>query len=352
MRKGKLDNETLERLILGRGGAQRPEVIVGPGVGEDCAVIAFGHYECVLSTDPITASASRIGTLAVHVACNDVASNGVEPLAVMLTVLLPTTVTEEEISEIARQADEAAKSLHVQIVGGHTEITDVVSQPLVSATAIGRAPKGFSAGGRAGVDGDSGFDGRVYKGGAEEALAGPAPGDLIVVTKQLALEGTAIAAEQREKDLRSFLTEDELCRAKAMLDQISVVKEGVIAGRIGVRAMHDVTEGGILGAVWEVCTRENVGAEILASALPFDPVTLALCAVLDLNPMRLISSGSMLMFVAWKKWDILFNMLSDVGIAASVIGHVEAPEYGVVLTMKDGKRETIDPPGPDEIYSI
>lgn len=364
MRKGKLDNETLERLILGRGGAQRPEVIVGPGVGEDCAVIAFGHYECVLSTDPITASASRIGTLAVHVACNDVASNGVEPLAVMLTVLLPTTVTEEEISEIARRADEAAKSLHVQIVGGHTEITDVVSQPLVSATAIGRAQKGFSLGGRAGAESHLGFNGRGEKGadasakpgkgwnGAGEAPAGPAPGDLIVVTKQLALEGTAIAAEQREKDLRSFLTEDELCRAKGMLDQISVVKEGVIAGRIGVRTMHDVTEGGLLGAVWEVCAREGVGAEILASALPFDPVTLALCAVLDLDPMRLISSGSMLMFVPWKKWDALFSTLSRAGIAASVIGHVEAQDYGVVLVMKDGERENIGPPGPDEVYRI
>jgi hydrogenase expression/formation protein HypE len=324
---GKLDNETLERLVLGRVGAHRPEVIVGPGIGEDCAVLDFGEYECVLSTDPITASASRIGSLAVHISCNDVASNGVEPMAIMLTVLLPPSVTEDEISEIARQADEAAKSLGVQIIGGHTEVTDIVTQPLVSATAIGRAAK-----------------------------AGPAsaaePGDLIVATKTLALEGTAIAAGRRENDLRLYLTSEEIEHAMAMLEQISVVKEGVIAGQAGVKAMHDVTEGGVLGAIWEVCAREGVGAEIHAAALPFDPVTLALCAVLDLDPMRLISSGSMLMIVSEKKWAALFSALSEAGLGASVIGRVEPPENDIVLVMKNGERETVGPPGPDEIYRI
>jgi len=329
MKIGKLDNEKLERLVLGRSGATRPEVIVGPGIGEDCAVLDFGEYECVLSTDPITASASRIGSLAVHITCNDVASNGVEPLAVMLTLLLPPAITEDEISEIARQADEAAKSLGVQIVGGHTEVTSTVTQPVVSATAIGRAPKGFSAGG-----------------------AGSEPGDLIAVTKKLALEGTAIAAAECENALRSYMTEHEIEAAKAMLEQISVVKEGVIAGRVGVKAMHDVTEGGVLGAVWEVCTREGVGAEIFASELPFDSVTLALCAALDLDPMRLISSGSMLIVASGEKWEALAAALAEAGIESAVIGRVTVPESGVVMVLKNGERETVGAPGPDEIYRI
>ena len=326
MEIGKLDNETLARLVLGRVGARRPEVIVGPGIGEDCAVLDFGEYDCVLSTDPITASASRIGSLAVHISCNDVASNGVEPLAVMLTVLLPPSVTEEEIGEIASQADEAAKSLGVQIAGGHTEVTDAVTQPLVSATAIGRAVK------------------RAPVRAAE-------PGDLIVVTKKLALEGTAIAALQREGDLRLFLTDEEIEHAKSLLEHISVVKEGVIAGRAGVKAMHDVTEGGVLGAVWEVCAREGAGAEIQAALLPFDPVTMALCAVLDLNPMRLISSGSMLMIVSPGKKQVLFSALSEAGVDATVIGTIEPQDKGITLVMRNGEREVISPPGPDEIYA-
>jgi hydrogenase expression/formation protein HypE len=333
MIKGKLDNDTLGRLVFGRTGARRPEVIVGPGIGEDCAVLDFGECECVLSTDPITASASKVGFLAVHISCNDVASNGVEPIAIMLTILLPPDITEKEIGEIARQADEAAKDLGVQIIGGHTEVTDTVTQPLISATAIGRAPKGRSEGSRC-------------------AASDPSSGDLIVVTKKLALEGTAIAATQYEEKLRSSLTAKEIKHAKGMFDQISVVREGVIAGRIGTAAMHDVTEGGILGAVWEVCTGTNTGAEIDAAELPFDDITMAICILLDLDPMRLISSGSMLMFVKQEKWGPLSSALTEAGIEAYLIGSVQPPEHGIFLVMKNGEREPVGPPGPDEIYKI
>jgi len=329
MRIGKIDNETLERLVLGRIGTARDEVIVGPGIGEDCAVLDFGEYECVLSTDPITAGASRVGTLAVHISCNDVASNGVEPLAVMLTVLLPPDTTEEEVEEITRQADEAAKDLGIQIIGGHTEVTDAVTQPLISAVAIGRA-----------------------KSCAERRQAKAEPGNLIVVTKKLALEGTALAAERCEEELRPYLTDEEICRAKAMIEMISVVKEGVIAGRSGINTMHDVTEGGVLGAVWEVCTRAGTGAEIEAEALPFDELTKKICVVLGLDPMQLISSGSMLMCVKEDQWEALNNNLSAAGIDASVIGRVTDRESDIVLVFNNGDRETIEAPGPDEIYTI
>jgi len=329
MKIGKIDNETLERLVLGRTGAPRSEVIVGPGIGEDCAVLDFGEYECVLSTDPITAGASRVGTLAVHISCNDVASNGFEPLAVMLTVLLPPSVTEEEVGEIARQADEAAKELGVQIIGGHTEVTNAVTQPVISAVAIGRSQ-------------------RRKEGQEESALVG----DLIVVTKKLALEGTALAAAKCGKELQPYLTDEEIVHANAMIDRISVVKEGVIAGRTGVKIMHDITEGGVLGAVWEVCTRVGVGAEIEAAELPFEEVTMTVCAVLGLDPMRLISSGSMLMCVSAEQWNILNKELSKAGIETNVIGRVKDKSDGITLIMRNGDREAVLPPGPDEIYNI
>ena len=358
MKIGKIDNETLERLVLGRTGAKRDEVIVGPGIGEDCAVLDFGEYECVLSTDPITAGASRVGTLAVHISCNDVASNGVEPMAIMLTVLLPPSVTEKEIEEIARQADEAAKELGVQIIGGHTEVTDIVTQPLISAVAIGRKTKedvpcvSVIAAGSRRLPADLSFSPPTRSREDSVHAARLVPGDLIIVTKKLALEGTALAAERKEKELKPYLTEEELAYAMDMIRRISVVKEGVIAGRMGIETMHDVTEGGVLGAVWEVCECAGVGAVIEAGSLPFDEVTMTICAVLGLDPMRLISSGSMLMCVPERLLEEVSEALSDAGIELSIIGRVTERESGATLVFRNGERETIGPPGPDEIYSI
>jgi hydrogenase expression/formation protein HypE len=327
VRIGKLDNETLARLVLGKTGAKRDEVITGAGIGEDCAVLDFGAYDCVLSTDPITASAERIGTLAVHVSCNDIAAHGTAPLAILLTVLLPPAITEDEIAEIARQSDEAARELGVSIIGGHTEITDSVSRPLISAVALGRAAKQ----------------------GAKEA---PAPGDIIMVTKSLALEGTGILAEKYSDKLRRILTGEEAAAAKAMLDRVSVVKEGVAAGKVGVTAMHDITEGGVLGAVWEVCTLRGVGAEIDLTSLPFEDVTLDICAYLGLDPLRLISSGSMLIAARPEKEAEMLAALTEAGVPATVIGRMTPAADGITLIGRTGAREPIEAPGPDEVYNI
>ena len=325
MRIGKLDNEMLERLVLGKTGMSREEVIKGAGIGEDCAVLDFGSYDCVLSTDPITASAERIGALAVHVSCNDIAANGTEPIAIMLTVLLPPSVTEDEIEEIARQAHETAKDLGVSIIGGHTEITDSVNRPLISAVALGRATK-------------------------QEIIEEPEAGDVILVTKSLALEGTGILAEKYSDILRRAMSDDEIDRAKAMLDRVSVVKEGVIAGKIGVSAMHDITEGGVLGAVWEVCSLKKTGAEIKMENLPFEDETLALCAYLGIDPLKLISSGSMLIVARQGKELALTKALQEAGIPVTTIGHMKPVSEGIVLIDRSGASEPIEPPGPDEVY--
>ncbi|MCL2493186.1 MAG: AIR synthase family protein [Clostridiales bacterium] len=327
MKKGKLENDLLTQLLVGRTGAARDEVLQGAGIGKDCAVLDFGSEICVLSTDPITAAPEILGTLAVHVACNDIAAHGVHPLAILLTILLPEQTEEAELREILRQANAAAKELDVQIAGGHTEITDAVTRPLLSTTAIGRAAKS-----RNGVTGDI------------------RPGDRLFVTKTLALEGTCILAERREKELGNVLTDAELARAKAMISQISVVREGILAGEIGVSAMHDITEGGILGAVWETCLRGGVGAEIEMRALPFDDITLTACAYFGLDPMRLISSGSMLIVCPAEKTAALEKAMAEAGVPLYGIGAVTEISAGIILRDRKGGPLSIDPPGPDEIY--
>ncbi|MDP2844242.1 MAG: AIR synthase related protein, partial [Acetobacterium sp.] len=144
LKTGKLDSQLLKDIVFKNIKYKRDEVLIRPGIGEDCAVLDFGEYECVLSTDPITAAISEIGSLAVHISCTDIASNCIEPLGIMLAVMLPVGTTEKEIEEMMRQAGEAAEELGVEIIGGHTEITPAVNTPVIVSTAVGRGAKGQS----------------------------------------------------------------------------------------------------------------------------------------------------------------------------------------------------------------
>jgi hydrogenase expression/formation protein HypE len=332
MKIGKLDSDLLKRIVFNNMRFRREEVKVRPGIGDDCAVVDFGDYDLIVSTDPITAASDSIGGLAVHISCNDIATNGVAPLGILLTVLLPPSTTEEQIEKIMAQAAEAAESLGVEIIGGHTEVTDVVKNPVISSTAIGRKP--------------------VPPAHAEsEGMCKVCPGDRILVTKKLALEGSAIIAREHEDKIRGVLTSSELMAAKEMLGQISVVTEGVTVGEIGFSAMHDITEGGMLGALWEVCSLHGVGAEIFCEKIPIDPITEKICRRLEINPLRLISSGSMLILAEPTKAHKIIAALGETNIEVTDIGFTLDEAAGTML-VTGGEREPIDPPGPDEIYRV
>lgn len=328
MKIGKLDSRLLEEIVFRHLDQKRPEVMTRPGIGEDCAVVDFGDYECVLSTDPITGAVSDIGKLAVHISCNDIASNGVEPLGLLMACMLPEETTEAEIDEIMRQAGQAARELGVEIIGGHTEITKAVNTPVIVSTAMGRAVKGTSQ-------------------KAEEMR----PGDFILMTKQAGLEGTGIIASDHETRLKDVLSSDEISEAKAMLDRVSVVREGVIAGRIGTSGMHDITEGGILGAIWEMCEISGTGAEIIADEIPIAEVTKKICSHFGIDPLRLISSGSMMIIVSAERREAIMGALRDAAIPVACIGKVTEASEGRVLIGKNG-RTPIDPPGSDELYKV
>jgi hydrogenase expression/formation protein HypE len=201
MKSGKLPSNVLEKRILSSFRFKREEVLVRSKVGEDCSVLDFGEYACVVSTDPITGASNEIGRLAVHISCNDVAANGVEPFGLLFTILAPEGTKLEVLQDIVRQAAEEAASLKVEIIGGHTEITPAVNRIVVSTTAIGRAAK----------------DRVVTSSGAK-------PGDYIILTKWAGLEGTAIIAHDFEKRLRGRMDDTLLESAQAMMGHISVAK--------------------------------------------------------------------------------------------------------------------------------
>lgn len=328
MKTGKLDSKLLEDIVFKYLKYRRPEVLVRPGIGEDCAVLDYGDYECVLSTDPITGAINEIGRLAVHISCNDVASNGVEPLGILLAIMLPEGTEVEQIEEIMRQAGEAAESLGVEIIGGHTEITAAVNKPIIVSTAVGRAA-----------------------GGTSQKAENMRPGDAILMTKTAGLEGTGIIACDCEEKLKGVLSGEELRKAKAMLNLVDVVKEGVIAGKIGTAGMHDVTEGGILGAVWEMCEIAGLGAEVWANKIPIDPITEKICGHFGLNSLRLISSGCMMIMAHPEKEKELLEAIRESGIPVACIGRVRPAAEGRRL-IKDGEIVEIAPPGSDELYKV
>ncbi|MBQ9016342.1 MAG: AIR synthase family protein [Firmicutes bacterium] len=343
---GKLDSDLLKRIVFEKIQYRSEEVKVRPGIGEDCACVDFGDFDCVMSTDPITSAVSDIGRLSIHITCNDIASNGVQPLGIMLAVMLPEGTTEEDVEHIMGQAAETAAQLQVEIIGGHTEITPAVKQPVIVSTAIGKTPAGSSQ------SGDN-----------------MEPGDYIMMTKAAGLEGSGIIAcdyagrlrQEKNPDGSPLLSEEEILRAKSFLDRVSVVSEGVAAGRVGTHGMHDITEGGILGAVWEMCQISGTGAEVWEEAIPIEPETRKICVVFGINPLRLISSGSMVIIVPKALRRQMEQAMEEAGVPAAIIGVIRDKEDGIRMARRtktcgaegEGRISVaVDPPYADEIYKV
>ena len=326
MKIGKVPTAFLRDKIIGKTGKKRPEVLVGAGIGEDCAVLDLNNQLCVISTDPITGAVAEIGSLAVHIACNDVASDGAEPVGVLLTVLAPSRTTEEDLEQIMNDASEAAESISVQIMGGHTEITDTVNQVVISTVAIGRQKRE-----------------QIIK------SAGAQIDDVVVMTKNAGLEGASILALDKAGELTGKVEEKLLNEAREQKNYISVVPEGILAGKIGVNSMHDATEGGILGALWELAEASQTGIEIQMEKIPLLPSTKAICEYYGLDPYRLISSGVMIMTVKSEKVSELMSEFEKQGIEAAVIGKI-IPEHRLIQTEKESL--PLEAPDVDELYKV
>lgn len=325
MKVGKLSHEDLQNLVLNRLPPLPANVLQGPGIGLDCASVRFNDGQVVLSCDPITGAASDIGRLCVHIACNDIAACGVRPSVLMLVLIAPPSCTPDQIVKIVEQASDTAKSLNVAIVGGHTEISDSVNRFVMVATAIG-----FTYG-----------DSVTNPGGG---LAG----DTICMTKTAGIEGSVIFARDHREKLSQHLSENQLDAAAALIDSISVIEEGTLGRRMNVHAMHDATEGGILGACWEIAEACGLGCVIDLDQIPVDQLTQQICAALGVDPYRLISSGSLILVTS--EPDQLIDEMAQKGILCTPIGRLtECPER---LIHQSDVLQPLEPPGPDPLYKI
>ena len=302
---GKLPADHLSRL-LARHAPTDPDVVIGPRVGEDAAVVVVtpGRY-LVAKSDPITFATDEIGWYAVHVNANDVACCGARPRWWMATVLLPGgKATPELVDTIFDQFSDACAQVGAQLVGGHTEITYGLDRPIVVGTMLGEVEPGKLV-----------------------STDGARPGDVLILTKGIAVEGTAILAREKGTELRGRVSGALLARCAQFLHQpgISVVLDAQLvcqAGGGAVHAMHDPTEGGVMTGLHELAAASGCGLEVAGDRLPILPETRALCEPFGLDPLGLIASGSLLAAVAPDAAGGVIAALGEAGIQVTDIGRV------------------------------
>lgn len=326
MEIGKVPENVLKRAVFKQIRHRRPEVLLRPGVGEDCCAVEAAKDEVlVFSVDPITAVSKGAGMFAVHITANDLASSGAEPVGMLTSILLPPRTREKKLRELMQEIDLACNRLGIEVMGGHTEISDAVCRPVITVTGVGKVKK----------------ESLLSTGGLR-------PGDELVMTKWAGLEGTAIIATEKAEKLQETLPKELVDTAAGFLEYLSVVPEAAVAMNTGVSAMHDVTEGGIFGALWEMGAASGVGITVDLKKIPIRQETIEVCEVFDINPYRMMSSGSML--IGCRNGNLLVEELGKQGISSAVIGRANDTNDRVIVNGEETR--FLEPAGSDELYKI
>lgn len=324
MKTGKLSPEFLKNHIFPYLGKKREEVLVRAQIGEDSAVLNFGENLAVFSVDPITGAGKNMGYISVNVALNDVVTNGAEPLALMYSILLPETIKEDEIISLMKEVHSTAASLNVEIVGGHTEVTEGVRFPILTAFAIGQVKKDLLL-----------------------TSSSAKPGNAIIITKGVGIEGTAILADRFSNELEKEFGLEFVEKAKAYIKKISVIQEALLV-REYVTSMHDATEGGIYGGIYELSYASGSGFVIDEESIPVSDETRKICEYFNINPYFLISSGTLI--ITTNKEDKVLKILKENNIPAWKIGIMK--EEAERFIKRKGKLYPFIPQVRDELWKI
>ncbi len=328
LRPGKVSSEILQKYVFPYLGTSDTDVIHGPGIGRDAALVRVGRQVAAATTDPITGAIQQIGAYAVHICANDIATFGIRPRWFLATILLPENFEPILIKEIMFSMDQAAKKLNVSIIGGHSEFTVDLKRPIVVGFMLG-----------------------VTNEGQYVTSAAAHPGDSLILTKGAAIEGTAILATERENELLEKLDHDLITSAQQFIRKISVVPEALKAMSTGaVTAMHDPTEGGVSTGLHELADASGVGFKVNRDAIVIYEETRQLCQLLRVNPLHLIASGAMLISVKTKKASHVLKTLNNVGIEAALIGElVQNPAVRIIVD-SDGTEKPLLQPSEDVLW--
>ncbi len=329
---GKLPPEILESLLQKCAPPKGSRVVLGPRFGEDAAVIDCGAKYLVVKTDPITFTADHLGWYGVNINANDVATLGARPRWFLATLLLPEGRTTARLARwIFNDTLRACRALGVTLCGGHTEITAGLSRPILVGQMLGEVEKS-----------------KLVRKDRQR------PGDFVLLTKGIALEGTAILAQEKSRELARRLGPTLVRRAARLLFDpgISVLPEARLAARhAGVHAMHDPTEGGLLAGLYELGRAGRVGLRVWRDRVPLLPHTRAFSKVLGFDPLGLIASGALLVVASRSAVPGLLRALSRRKISAAVIGKVQHERQGIEI-IEGGRSQPLRPPARDELARL
>lgn len=364
MKLGKLPENCLKRSVIKEMKYSGSEIPSGAGIGRDCAIFSFSEgsgnsfteikqssedaepANCVttkavsaaepekeaisepaicMTTNVVTEDIPEKGLLAIHTAVNNLAAAGAKPVAAEAAILFPGQNNEEELKLLMRQLDRTCEKLRIPLVGGHTEITRAVRYPVITVTGIGQ------------------------KTNLWQSSSNNSPKDYynldVVVTKWVGLAGTFLIARRKEEELLKRFPDNLIDEAKAFDKFLSVVPEAATAGKSNVKAMHDISKGGVLGALWEMAQRFGVGLKIDLKKIPIRQETVEICNFFDINPYELLSTGSLLLFAENGKQ--LVQQLAKEGIMAAVVG--QTTEGNDRLIQVEEEIRYLTRPGTDEL---
>ncbi len=327
---GKVDPEALRKRVLGRLPQQGHRVVVGPAIGEDVAIIDLGGLNdsyMIVSSDPISGAEIDIGRYAVHVNANDVATAGARPSLFVANLMMARSSSERDLDLVASQIAEECAGLGISVIGGHTEVSPI-ERTIVSSTMIGFVQKS-----------------RLARRPARK-------GDVLVLTKGAGIEGTSIISRAMEEKLTACLGRELIQRAQSFSDRISVVPEAMIAAEHDVRRMHDPTEGGIIGGLMEMCVANRMSALVRVEDIPIPKETHKICDNLGIDPLLLISSGSLLCLFDEESAPDAIKSIEAGGIPCAQIGSIQNTGRSR-LCLERGARRTIVREFPcDELWRL
>jgi len=315
------------RAVYSHGGKWNAGLVLGPGIGRDTAVVRLGKKLVVLTADPVTGTTKHIGEHSVHINANDIAATGAKPVWYVCTLLLPPGTSEKALARIMSGIDQASRSLGITVAGGHTEVTRGLDRPLIAGFMVGEI------------------------GGKVLSSANMRIGDWILMTKTAGIEGTAILASEYLTRLTGMKRET-IRKAQSLAKHISIVEEAMGISKIaGVHALHDPTEGGVLNGLWELAEASGLGIEVWADRIPLATETSKICSELHLDPLKLMSSGCLLVAVGPNSAGRVMKSLRNRGIKVSEVGRVRPRAKGRFL-LKEGKKLDLVAVPQDELYRL
>ncbi|NIN52687.1 MAG: hydrogenase [Nitrososphaeria archaeon] len=325
---GKVPSKVLSEVLFRYLGQRDESVILGPQLGEDAAVIKLDEGYLVVSTDPITAAEREIGWLAVHISANDVAVTGARPRWFLSSILLSEDIDLLNIKHISKQIGEAAKSLGIAVIGGHTEITPGLQKHIVVGMAMGLTDRYITS-------------------------SGARPGDKIIQSKGIGFEGISILASAYEAYLQKKLQKSTISEAKKLREKISVVREALaLADHDWLTAMHDPTEGGLFLGLHELADASKTGLKIYRDKIIITEPVRRVCEVLKVDVFSLLSSGTLLASVHPRCVDEALGFLSATGEKCAVIGEMLSDSEERVLVDSTGGRKPLPKPVEDAIWKL